>query len=435
MLVRAGKVSNFMRYDQNTLPPTLQTRLIVIESGALRMLPEVLKQYFPGSVVQLVADENTFRAAGKAATEILDAARMKQAPPILMPAAPRPEPTRETAENIAAQCAAHAVPVAVGAGVINDLVKYASEMLKVPYLCAATAASVDGYTASGAALLDRGLKRTIPCSAPRAVIADLEVLKAAPPLMAAAGFADWAAKVTGGADWLIADALQIEPIEPEVWRLVQRNLQMRIEKEHTLENIFEGLAATGIAMQLYGDSRPASGMEHLCSHVWEMEHLGVNGEMVSHGFKVAIGILAAMRMFDFIIRTAPDDLRAMLRPIIPYDVRAAHIRQLLANGNYGEDAEKIALAKLHGDEELRGHRMAILARWDEIRDRLRQQLIPLPTLLELFRKMNCPTTPAEIGLSDNQYRHGIRIAQLIRARYTVLDMLEALGLLDEIISR
>ena len=44
-----------------------------------------------------------------------------------------------------------ATPVAVGAGTLNDIVKRAAHELERPYLCVATAASMDGYTAFGAA--------------------------------------------------------------------------------------------------------------------------------------------------------------------------------------------------------------------------------------------------------------------------------------------
>ena len=97
------------------------------------------------------------------------------------------------------------VPIAVGSGVINDLTKRASGELDVPYLTVATAASVDGYSSFGAALRSpEGAKQTYPCPAPRAIVADLDVMRTAPKWMAASGFADLMAKVPAGADWILA---------------------------------------------------------------------------------------------------------------------------------------------------------------------------------------------------------------------------------------
>ena len=43
--------------------------------------------------------------------------------------------------------------------------------------------------------------------------------------MTAAGYADLLAKITAGADWIVADALEVEPIDRDVWSLVQGPLR------------------------------------------------------------------------------------------------------------------------------------------------------------------------------------------------------------------
>ena len=81
------------------------------------------------------------------------------------------------------------------------------------YLCVATAASMDGYTAYGRRSRTTGSKQTFDCPAPRAVVADIDVIAAAPPELTASGYADLLAKITAGADWIVADALGVEPID------------------------------------------------------------------------------------------------------------------------------------------------------------------------------------------------------------------------------
>ena len=49
----------------------------------------------------------------------------------------------------------------------------------------------------------------------------------------------------------------------------------------------------------------------------------------------------------------------------------------------------------------------------------------------MLKDANCPVTPQEIGLTREQFLHGIKTAQLIRNRYTILDLLYEAGLLDE----
>jgi glycerol-1-phosphate dehydrogenase [NAD(P)+] len=64
---------------------------------------------------------------------------------------------------------------------------------------------VDGYSSFGAAIRSpEGAKQTYACPAPRAILADLDVMRTAPKWMAASGFADLMAKVPAGADWILA---------------------------------------------------------------------------------------------------------------------------------------------------------------------------------------------------------------------------------------
>ena len=78
-----------------------------------------------------------------------------------------------------------AIPVAVGSGTVNDLTKLAAHLSGRPYLCVATAASMDGYTAFGASITAGGAKQTFHCPAPQACLADIDIIRQAPPAMTA----------------------------------------------------------------------------------------------------------------------------------------------------------------------------------------------------------------------------------------------------------
>lgn len=110
----------------------------------------------------LIADERGWGAAGLRTEAALNAAGIATRRHVIA-ATPRPKPTVDLADSIAAALRPGETPVAVGSGVINDVVKHAAFGLKVPYLCVATAASMDGYTSAGAPLSEKGFKKTIPC--------------------------------------------------------------------------------------------------------------------------------------------------------------------------------------------------------------------------------------------------------------------------------
>lgn len=413
-----------------SIPEGMQTAVFVMESGALKDAAQVIKEYFPGKTPWIVADGNTWAAAGEKVAEVLKEAGFTAKEPKIFPAVPQPHPYESTSQELAKMITEDMVPVAVGSGVINDLVKRASGIAGVRYFCVATAASVDGYTSAGAALSVDGLKKTMPCPAPYAVLADTDVLKSAPPLMMAAGYADLFAKVVAGAEWLVSDLLGILPIDKKAWDLVQKNLRMWLKDSSNLGYLFDGLASTGYSMQVFNDSRPASGMEHLLSHVWEMEGLTCNGEEVSHGFKVGVGTVAAIRLMEFMLGLSEEQARKLARPCETLEERQATVKELLKKNCYG-NPEKIAFDKFKHGEAAEERRELIFRNWDRIRHLLKKQIFSYEETKRLLTEAHAPVRPQEIGLNREQFYHGLFTAQLIRARYTLLDLLYEAGLLDE----
>lgn len=181
-----------------TIPPGLETESFVLEADALRHAPEILRKHWgAGPDAWIVADENTWTAAGEKLNAIFEEAGIGRCAPYLFPGRPILHATVEHVDELLAAFPENCVPVAVGGGTVNDLVKRASGVKGVRYCCVPTAPSVDGYTSYGAALNVDGLKKTLPCPAPLAIVADTAVLDSAPPEMFAAGYADLMAKNSG----------------------------------------------------------------------------------------------------------------------------------------------------------------------------------------------------------------------------------------------
>lgn len=418
------------------IPPGMETRLFLLENDALNQLPEAIRSLWGNDARPwLVADGNTWRAAGAEVAKILKAAGMEGPDPFLFPGTPMLHADESNVNLLLEQFPENVVPVAIGGGTVNDLVKRASGLRHVSYCCVPTAPSVDGYTSSGAALTASGLKQTLPCPAPLAVVADSDILRNAPPEMFAAGYADLMAKIPAGADWLAADTLGIEAIDPAVWELVQTPLRDNLSDPSDVRRVFTGLAATGYAMQLYRDSRPASGADHLVSHIWEMENLCCNGKPVSHGFKVAIGTVTSTALYEALFSLSEQEARRLARPGLDRAGREAEIDALLSVGTYGAATRTIALDKFREGKALAERRELIYRNWETLRKRILHQLYPLEELTRRLTAAGCPVRPADIQLGREQFLHGIRTAQLIRKRYTVLDLVYELGLLEELLQR
>lgn len=429
---------------RDALARVRDTKTLRIGRGILASVREVLERDFESRPALIIADERTFAAAGARVAADLRGAGMLAAEPLVFPGDPPPYPDHRHLSRVeAAVSAVEAVPVAVGAGTVNDLTKLAAHRSRRPYLCVATAASMDGYTSFGAIVTEDGFKHTLGCPAPRAVIADLDVLAAAPRELAAAGYGDLLGKVTAGADWILADALGIEAIDPAAWDLVQAPLRgwladpaaVRSGDGEALERVFEGLTVVGIAMQLTSSSRPASGAEHRFSHLWEMEALAEGHAAHAHGAKVGVGSIATAALYE---RLLGRDLRSLdvAAAVAAYPDRAAaeaHARRSHRHPVVAENAVAQTLAKHVERDVLRDRLERLRATWPDLRAALRDQLLPAATLRAWLAAVGAPTHPSQIDVDERRFRASHDAARTIRSRYTVLDLLFETGLLDPVV--
>ena len=425
------------------LEEATDTRDVNIEAGALASVPEVFRENFGEGPIVIVADGNTFEVAGREVQRRLQEAGYTMMEPYVFPAEPPLYAEYSNIEKLSSSLREHdAIPVAVGSGTLNDIVKRSSHECERSYMCVGTAASMDGYTAFGASIEKDGLKQTLSCPAPTAVVADLEILQDAPESMTASGYADLLGKVTSGADWLVADALEVEKIDPTGWSLVQDHLrewtgspaELRAGDQQSTEHLVEGLIMSGLGMQSYESSRTASGAEHQFSHLWEMQGLGKDADPpLSHGFKVGVGSVAIAALYELLLgRDLADlDIEALKESWPTREEREQSVRAQHTSPELKEGAVEQTLAKYISAEELAGRLELLREVWPGLREKVREQLMPAGEIKEMLEAAGCPTTPVEIGLGWEDFGKTYRRAQTIRKRYTVLDLAFETGLLDE----
>jgi glycerol-1-phosphate dehydrogenase [NAD(P)+] len=427
------------------LPDATDTKDVVIGAGVLSSVDDVFGRSFGDQPAVVVADENTFKVAGEQVQQHLEAGGRTLVDPYIFPGQPTLRSEYGNITTLVESLRTHdAVPVAVASGTLNDIVKRAAYECDRPYLAVATAASVDGYTSFGASITKEGFKQTLTCPAPRAVVADLDVLTAAPPIMTAAGYGDLLGKIPAGADWIVADTLMVDPIDPHVWSLVQgplreataRPAELATGDRRAMEALVEGLMMSGLAMQVAGSSRPASGAEHYFSHLWELEGLahGVEGgPPPEHGLKVGFGSIAMAAFYERLLQrdlsTVDIEARRRLWPSweqVEQEVRATHQTPGLDRAAIAQSREKYI------DADQLAQRLTLLhERWPALRERIQQQLLTANQLREQLQAAGCPTNPAELGLSLADLKATYIRARMIRSRYTVLDLAHETGVLPE----
>ena len=432
-----------MNEIETALQRARDTKALEFGEGAMERLPKMLEALFPGKKVVIVADDNTYNAAGRKVCGILDAAGTQMEDSFIFK-----DPELYAEWSYLQQLEAYlkerdAVPVAVGSGVINDLTKLASHHLGRRYVIVGTAASMDGYTAYGASITYEGNKQTFDCPAPLGVVFDPAVAAKAPAGMSASGYADLLAKIPAGADWIISDAVGSEAIDDFAFNLVQKNLRKALSDPAAVADgdveatgmLADGLIMSGFAMQAISSSRPASGTDHQFSHFWDMEGLCYNGRHVSHGFKVGIGTMVSTACLEFLISKDLTrlDIDACVAAWPTWEAQEAYIRKMF-EGKPGHLARGLAesRAKYCGPEEIRCQLNAIVAVWPELRERIREQIIPFDDVKEMLRLVGAPSRPEEIGVSKARLRDTFKCIPFMRNRYTGIDLIYRAGLLDEV---
>lgn len=428
---------------EEALERARDTKALIIGEGAVGKTGEMFRQLFGNSTAIVVADLNTYKAAGAEAYESLKAAGIPTVDPFIF------EDDDLYAEwsflirleNHLKAC--NAVAVAVGSGVINDLAKLASEHLGRRYIIVGTAASMDGYTAYGASISFEGNKQTFDCKAPMGVIIDPVIAAGAPSEMAASGYADLLAKVPAAADWMLAEAAGEEPIDTFAYNLLHENLKESLAyptKVHArevkpTEMLAEGLIMSGFAMQAIQSSRPASGVEHQFSHYWDMEDLCFEGKHVSHGFKVGIGTLISTACFEFMLEFDMEsiDVERCAARWPSWEKMEQDIRNMFADKpGHMSRALSESKAKYITAGRLREQLTHLKNVWPELREKISAQIFSYDHVHDCLKKVGAPYEPEMIGVSRDRLRETFKGIPYMRSRYTIIDLIQRCDLMDEV---
>lgn len=420
------------------------TKAFELGEHLLHRAPILFQEHFPGRKAVIIADRNTWNAAGEAVFGYMQAAGVPCECHLIEEEEFHADwPYVERLDNVLDRTGA--VAVAVGSGVINDLCKLASFHHGQSYMCVATAASVDGYSSSGAVVTQDGAKINVETHAPLVILADVNVLAAAPKEMTAAGYADLAAKVPAGAEWMIADLFGTEPIQPAAWHVLQDVLDDLIAdpagtaagNPDAIASLFAGLTLSGIAMQAAKSSRPASCTEHLFSHVLDMTHHRYKGKFQSHGFQVAIGTLTMCAFFDefFKMDLSTLDVDACVAAWPTLEEEQQRAIALFKDFPVPMLGYTEITKKYNDRDTVRVQLTRVKENWPDFKAKLQAQCYTFEKMRALFAAAGAPTDPEQIGVSRRQLRSMVDLTQLLRWRINLLDLAKRAGIYDKLVAR
>ena len=311
------------------------------------------------------------------------------------------------------------VLIAVGGGTIHDIVRYCAKDRGLKFISVPTAASCDGFCSTVAAMTWEGYKNTMNCVAPELVVADLSVIKEAPMYLTNSGVGDIIGKYVALADWRIAHAVTGEKVCERIYAIMKdatdcvwKNALGALHGDlAAYEAVTYGLLMSGLAMQMMGSSRPASGGEHHISHLIETEPeaLAVHSDAL-HGEKVGVGTILAAAEYH---RLAEKETVEVL-PYSPID-------QAWLRAFFGEDLYPVA--KRENEKECLASVTpeAIQAAWPEIRRIIAG--IPAAEEIEgLLVSLGAKHTLADIGVEEEKRGVILDTSPLIRNRLTLMRM-------------
>lgn len=306
----------------------------LIEQGAIGKLPDFTAPY---NRVYVVCDETTYKIAGEKVINMLKESG-KLFSYLVLPY--KPLPNYETIGNIVVHInnptdeadvfGSSPLPdliLAVGSGTINDSCRLVSYRFGIPYGIVGTAPSMDGYLSAGSPTLFDETKATIKCTIPKFLVADTDIMKDAPFDMLLAGIGDMFAKYTGILDWELARDYNgdyfCEKIANDVISAtdscVECGYDIANRDPNTIKHILEGFVITGLSMTYTGNSRPASGSEHIIAHAWELQDVNEKKEPNLHGLEVCEATRLVIEMYMLLLEETDDEhLKNLISKYIGY---------------------------------------------------------------------------------------------------------------------
>ena len=389
---------------------------VIVGEGALSSLADITREY---KHILLVADENTYAAAGERAILFLGR-RLENA--LVFPGDRVLIPNEKAIAAIEALITSETdLIVGVGSGVINDLCKIVAYENGLRYDIVATAPSMDGYASVGAALILDGMKVTKNAAVPRSIIADTGVLANAPYDMIASGYGDIIGKYSCLNDWRLASLLLgeyiCETVLDATMEAVETTVRLadgiRARDTRAIGALMEALVAVGILMAYVGNSRPASGSEHHLSHYFEIVGIERGEEYLSHGTDVCFSAIETARLREALLALPTLDGFFYSFDEGKYE---AEIRRI-----YGSVADGVlALQKKlgwYGNDRVSVYK----EKWDEIRKILKEA----PTAKEmeaLALRVGLDKKEFDTLYGDEKIKDALLYAKDLKDRYTVLWM-------------
>ena len=393
----------------------------------------LIDKYSPQKRCLIIADTRTYGVAGKEIADLCEAGGIRCDHFIVPDTGGQSPVVDDRTRDVLLQQTTHpGLLIAVGSGVINDLVKWAAFLQNKPYIVVATAASMNGYGSANVAATIDSLKVLFHAAAPKAVIAKPDIIINAPYELSTAGLGDVLAKPVSSADWRLNNFLfedyfcefsidLLKDLEPVYLKNPEK---IRNHDPDGFKALFMALFYSSVAMTITGTSSPASGGEHLISHTLDMLAAQDKCSHDLHGRQVGVSSILMAALYERLMAIEQPQFRDP-----PLQVDRSFWGDLTPTvaKEYQEKLPKMARA------------VAILnqpGNWESLKTAIAPHLLAAQKLKGCLQHAKAAHRYFDLRYNNMQVDRGLFVAVVnnanqMRNRFTILDIAVLLGVIPE----
>ncbi len=406
----------------------------------VRIGASVLDSAISASVERFVAGEPMILSDGgpyrTPAGAVVDRLAGKLGCPVVQLGTGTVRADEETIERAVAEVGERRLLVSVGSGTLTDIAKVTAQRTGSRHVAVQTACSINGFIADRSVLVIAGAKRTVASRWPDMLVADTDILAAAPWQLNLAGVGDLSTVPNAVAEWQLAarlghgspymaaaveDILAANPALPSLARAA------RDAEPAGIADLARLLAASGLSMGIVGSTAPASGTEHAVSHLLEMARSRQRRPAAAHGMQVTVATRLAVRVWQLVDST----------------IRSARVQIRVPGETTGRDTVARAFAEF--DEQtvdecwmaysakrnwLLAHQSAVeslVSDWDAF-----ARSLPLSSpeqFDEISHASGLPTRAEDLGIGydEDLLFWALRNSHVLRERISIVDLADLLG--------
>ena len=247
------------------------------------------------------------------------------------------------------------------------------------------------------------------------------------------------AKYISIAEWRISNIINGEYYCDKVAEIIKSSLYECVKNADGLISgdpnaagaVFDGLVMAGAGMAYAGCSRPASGVEHYFSHIWDMRALEFGSPSSTHGFQCQVGTVMAAKIYDMLRDFTPDRDRAIAEfDNFSYEDYKKQLSSLIGNGAETMIRHEERTEHKYDRDRFITRLDRIIEKWDDILEVINT----IPTekeLTSLLRGIGSPTNVSELGIPTDNIGEVFEATRDIRDKYVLSRLIFDLGLTNE----